>query len=278
MAVVRPKRAHTLLAAMWVIAPLALVHDCLAQARYEVVSIHRADPYATSSGFSDGAQGGIRARNVTALQALQFAYAVEDFQLIDVPNWARSQRFDIAFTPAESEGAPQTTSGGASAARWTRQQQRMQAVLRDRFGLVLRQETREMPVYILTAAKNGPKLSPAAHPEKLQTVNLNNISGGRRLIVTNVTMSAVADTLTWTLARAVQDQTGLVGSYDFRLDWGLDPTPPDAGANGPALSDTPALPSIFTALTEQLGLRLTSGKGPVSVFAVDKIVPPDLDR
>src|SRR5215510_4765436 len=116
--------------------------------RYEVVSIRRAAAGEVNSGFGPGPQGGMKARNVTAIQVLSFAYAVQDYQFIGAPGWARSERFEISFTPDQSEIVPGQDSTRAAIDGWLiRQRSRMQAVLRDRFGLGLRAETRELPMY-----------------------------------------------------------------------------------------------------------------------------------
>src|SRR4051812_17541215 len=70
---------------------------------YEVVSIHRADPAEQNSGFGPGAQGGLRARNNTALQMLTFAYDSRDYQFLGAPGWAQSEHFDVNLTPDRSE-------------------------------------------------------------------------------------------------------------------------------------------------------------------------------
>jgi bla regulator protein blaR1 len=251
----------------------ALVEALQAQApsqpayTYEVVSIRRAAAGEMNSGFNPGPQGGMRARNVTAMQLLTFAYDAEDYQLTGVPGWARSDRFEISFTPDRSETVP---GDDASIAVWngwfTRQRQRLQAVLRDRFGLVMRAQTRELPIYGLIVVKNGHKLTAAAHPERGQTMNIN---GGRQIVGTTATMKALADSLSMVLRRTVRDETGLEGVYDFKVDWAPDSTllpdqPPSGDPGG----------SIFTALTERLGLRLEPKRGPVPVYVVEKIERP----
>src|SRR5215471_17561462 len=74
--------------------------------KYEVVSIHRAAPAEMNSGFGPGPQGGLKARNVTPVQALTFAYNVRDYQILGAPGWAQSDRFEISFTPDRSEIVP----------------------------------------------------------------------------------------------------------------------------------------------------------------------------
>ena len=218
----------------------------------------------------------MKARNVTAIQVLTFAYGVQDYQFIGAPGWAQSERFEISFTPDQSEIVPGRETARAAMDGWlTRQRQRMQAVLRDRFSLALRAETKELPIYVLTVAKNGHKLTAPAHPERSQTMNINR---RQQIVGTTATMKALAESLSMLLGRPVRDETGLDGTYDFKMDWAPDSVMQLPGAV--ALPDEPASPgdpgraSIFTALTEKLGLRLESKKGPVPVFVIEKIERP----
>jgi uncharacterized protein (TIGR03435 family) len=149
----------------------------------------------------------------------------------------------------------------------SRQKQRTQEVLRDRFGLILRAETHELPIYALIPAKGGPKLSPTTDEGR------GLVLGGKPGNITGrtVTMKMLADQLSITLGRPVSDETGLAGLYNFELKWTPDsPAPPSP--DGPA--GAAGGPSIFTALTEQFGLRLESRKGPVPVFVIEKIEKP----
>jgi uncharacterized protein (TIGR03435 family) len=143
--------------------------------------------------------------------------------------------------------------------------QRMQAVLRDRFGLVLRAENRELPVYNLLQAKGGHRLSPhdsaIPRPPSLR-------SNGRQMTGTGVNVGMLAQQLSLLLDRPVHDETGLTGEYDFKLDGTADPGPGNP-SNGGELG-----PSIFTALSDQLGLRLESTKGPVQVYVIEKVEHP----
>lgn len=268
------RRLATVLAAAGILA--AQERPAPPKYTYEVVSIHRADPAQLNSGFSEGPQGGLRARNVTAMQAMTFAYRVQDYQLLGAPGWARTERFEISLTPDRSEIVPGRETPRTEFDGWlARQGQRMQAVLRDRFSLVVRAETRELPMYFLTVAKNGHKLKTSAHPERSQTMNFN---GGRQIVGTTAPMKSLAEMLSMVLGHPVRDETGLDGAYDFKIDFAPDSTMPlpgrVAGPDQPASTADPTHPSIFTAVTEQLGLRLESGKGPVPVFVVEKIERP----
>jgi len=232
---------------------------------YEVVSIHPAAPGETNSGFGPGAQGGMRARNVTALKALTFAYYVQDYQFEDVPGWARSERFEINFTPDQAETLPGRESSRVAIDGWiSRQRQRLQAVLHDRFSLALRAETRELPIYSLTVAKNGHKLSAPEHPERGQSMNINR---GQQIKARNATMKALTEVLSMVLRRPVHDDTGLQGAYDFEFEYA-----PESGGTAPG--DLSERPSIFTAVTEKLGLRLQSKKGSVPIFVIERIERP----
>ena len=232
--------------------------------KYDVVSIHKAEPGQQNSGFSPGPQGGLKARNVTTLGVISFSYHVADFQIEGAPPWAKSERFEISFTPDRSEEMP---AQGSVDGWLERHRQRMQSVLKDRFELAHHMETRELPSYVLTAAKGGHKLGAAAHPENRQTVNINN---GRQLIATTAPLKALAEALAMILGKPVRDETGIEGTFDFKVEWQPDPGMPLSRS----AEDDTGRASIFTALTEQLGLRVESRKGPVPVLVIDKIERP----
>ena len=110
---------------------------------YDVVSIHKSDPAETNVHIGEGPQGGLRTTNTSVLKLIAAAYKVEDYQIIGAPRWADSEHFDIMFTPDKDETTP---AADAVPKEWdgffSHNLQRLQAVLRDRFGLVLRAETR----------------------------------------------------------------------------------------------------------------------------------------
>lgn len=138
---------------------------------------------------------------------------------------------------------------------------KVRILLADRFQLKLHKETKEMPVYALTVAKNGPKFQPAANTDVTRTgLRIRRGDTGKPEITgTRIPMEFLAKTLSDQVGRTVIDQTGLQGNYDFKLTFA-----PDMGQ--PTETDGP---SIFTALQEQLGLRLDSQKGPVEVLVID---------
>ncbi len=236
---------------------------------YEVVSIHRSDPAATGPQLGRGPQGGWRSKDTPVMMLLTVAYDIADYQVIGAPAWVSSALYDVTFTPDRPQVAPDR--GAAEKERqayWSGNRQRLQAVLRDRFGLVLRVETRELPIYELRQAKSGSRLSPHIEgaPGSIQ-IRAGSIVGR------DATTEILAKMLSGEFRCPVHDETGLTGKYDFNLDWTPDPgASPDAAPAG--LSSPPTGASIFTAVTEQLGLRLEPKKGPVQVYVVEKIERP----
>jgi uncharacterized protein (TIGR03435 family) len=225
-----------------------------------VVSIHPAAPDQMQTGFGRGPQGGLRTMNTSVMMMVTFAYSVADYQIVGAPGWVSSERYDVTLTPEKADVAlgPESNLKEVMASQ-DRNKQRLQAVLRDRFGLVLRAETHELPVYSLVTAKGGAKL--AVHPAGTPGSSFYSNRPGH-VEGTGATISMLTGMLSRDLGHPVNDETGLGGQYDFKLDW-----TPDSDASGTG-------PSIFTALTDQLGLRLESKKGPVQVYVIEKVDRP----
>jgi bla regulator protein blaR1 len=244
---------------------------------YEVASIKKSDPSTRGAGFSPGAQGGLKTKNTNLMMLLSFAYDVRDYQIIGAPGWATGEGFDVSFTPDKPESFPKP--GEATAQNMEtmmgRQRQRLQAILRDRFGVKLRMETRELPVYALSLAKSGSKLKPPADGTKGPGMMMNGRTG--ELTGTAANMRMLTNILSNIMKQPVVDNTGIEGTFDLKLQFkpegfatkGEGPPPGDA----PPVADLEG-PSIFTALTEQLGLKLESKKGPVTVYVVEKAERP----
>jgi bla regulator protein BlaR1 len=234
---------------------------------YEVVSIHPSQPGQTRTYFR-----GYRTQNATAMELLTWAYGVHDYQIADAPGWATSNRFDVTFTPDRKEAPPGPGTGMAQVEAWMgRNRQRMQAILRDRFGLVFRVENHQLPIYALVQAKGGHKLSPPSADIPGPIFGMSGGASGPRITARNATIKMLIDFLSWQLDHSVIDDTGLIGQYDFKLEW-----TPDSFLRVPPNEQATATggPSIFTALSEQLGLRLETRKGPVPVYVIEKIEKP----
>jgi uncharacterized protein (TIGR03435 family) len=197
-------------------------------------------------------KGRVSMENVSLKKVLLNAYGIPDDRdyTVDGPSWLTAEHFDIdAIFPAE--------------AQVSQVRQMMRTLLTERFKLVLHRETRQLPIYSLVVSKNGPKIHAAEDGQ-------GRTSGGPgRLEATKITMQKLADLLGRIMGLPVIDGTNLSGVFDFTLDWSPDETQ-QAQREGtePAVS---VKPSIFTAIQEQLGLKLVGGKGPVEVLVVDRI-------
>ena len=237
---------------------------------YEVASIHRSAPGEIGERFSPGPRGGLRTTNTSVMLLLQWAFELPQYRFVDAPGWLSSERYDIVLTPDTPDLAPSPNTPAKDAlASYHRNQQRLRAVLRDRFGLILRVETREMGVYILIPAKGGTKLSavdgdgPSGFRNKAKTGHVE---------ATRAPISMLTEFLARDLGRPVNDETGLSGFYDFKLEW--DPQTESGAASPETPSNASSRPSLFTALTEQLGLRLQSKKGQAQVYVIERIQRP----
>jgi uncharacterized protein (TIGR03435 family) len=147
---------------------------------------------------------------------------------------------------------------------------KVQRLLAERFSLTMHRESKDVPIYELVVAKNGPKLVAAAADDGKGPRGMRMRPG--QFEGMGATLPMLAQTLSDATGRKVIDKTGLAGNYNFKLDWTPDPgqmAPPPGGEGGPALPPPdPNGPSIFTAVQEQLGLRLESAKGPVEMIVI----------
>lgn len=225
-----------------------------AQPSFEVAAIKPSDP--DSQLKIDFAAGGrLIVTHATLRFLIKIAYDVGDDQISGGPGWINSTRFDL-------QGKPSAPTTGNLAIRL-----RLQRLLADRFRLEMRRESKPLPIFALVTAKNGAKLKPDATPGASE---LKTGSGRGILTATRTDMPTLAHFLSeGQTGRPVQDMTGLAGTYDFRLEWTPDPTAP--GAAPPA---DPNGISIFTALQQQLGLRLEARTGAADYFVVTRAEPP----
>lgn len=237
---------------------------------FEVASIKPSDPEARGVRIQFTPGGGLNATNVRLRQLIEVAYDVQSFQILGGPSWLNSQGFDIIAKPPQSQEAPARERQMTEAQR-EQFRRRIQALLAERFQLVIRRDTKEMPVYALVVAKNGPKLKESAGESTGIRAGRGEISGGR------VEIPMLARILSSRVGRPILDRTGLKGAYDFKLEWTPDIAEPMKGgplekAEAPA-ADLPG-PSIFTALQEQLGLKLEATRGPAEVIVIERVEKP----
>jgi uncharacterized protein (TIGR03435 family) len=208
----------------------------------------------TSGGTGSLRGGRLALPNVTLKSLLLMAYQVKQYQVVGGPGWIGTDKFDV-------EGKTESNITFAQSYPM------LQALLADRFQVRLHRETRDLPVYRLELAKGGLKLQASRDPQEF-------FRTGRGLIeVKRTKMQTLADLLGSALGRMVLNETGQDGEFDFKLQWTPDESQPNA-ADADVSAFDPAGPSIFTAVQEQLGLRLESAKAPVEVLVIDRAEKP----
>jgi len=275
---------------------LGLIHapQCWAQSTppaFEVVSI-KPNKGGDGRVMIHMAPGGrFVAENITVKFLLQESYGVKESQISGAPGWLDSEHYDIEAKPEDSPADQDRKLTPEE--RHAQLMLMLQSMLADRFKLTLHHDTKEMEVYALVVAKNGPKLHEAAvTPPDSAPAELPKpggpppkggiwMTGRGQLNVTGANLGMFANVLSMQLGRIVLDKTGLKGNYEFTLKW----TPDEgqgqmfrgAGDGQPRDAAPPpdaSGPTIFTAVQEQLGLKLESQKGPVDTLVVDHVERP----
>ena len=269
-----------------------------AQPQFEVASIKPSDPNDRRMMFRMTPGGGINLHGVTLNALVQQAYDVRDFQISGGPGWISADKYDITAKPENGSGeTPADPRQLNDEQRKTFQEQtrlRLQALLTDRFQLKIHRETKELPVYALVVAKNGPKLKQNAGENSGLGKGMMRMGPGQ-FVGQQASLAFLVQSLAQMLGRTVLDQTGLKGTYDFELNFAPDqskgvmfagpgpsdgaPAPPPPPGAGPGMNKEPpppdsSGPTIFTALQEQLGLKLESQKGPVDIIVIDRVEKP----
>lgn len=230
--------------------------------QFDVASVKR-----NTSGRQDvtlaGSIGRYRATNTPLRTLMQVAYHLQDFQIIGAPSWVDTERYDIEGKTEDDLSTDQRAGP------------MLQTLIEDRFKAVTHGETRDLPVYFLTIAKSGSKLKESQclprgstnpvppNPPRSAFCGFFTTDFGR--LESSQQMPNLAEVLSGILKRRVFDRTGLTGYFDVKLKWTPDSGTPD---NNPTPDGGP---SIFTAIEEQLGLKLESGKAPIDVLVIDHI-------
>jgi uncharacterized protein (TIGR03435 family) len=188
----------------------------------------------------------------TVEDILLIGYGVQKSQLAGEPDWVKTERWDVDGVP-DVEGEPSMRQLQAM----------MQKILMERFELKSHREQRVMPVFALTVAKGGPKITPDVSDPNGWINQQNSAANGRDVEnLKNASMPDLAQILQFRVDRPVVDQTGLKGRYDFKLQWTTD----EAQTTQP---DAP--PGLFTAIQEQIGLKLEPVKAPADVLVIDNV-------
>lgn len=223
-----------------------------AQLQFEAASIRPVDTEtSTTDSLYTDASAGLHVENFPLKAIILFAYDIRDFQLINAPGWTETQRYNITAKTGVAAG------NAGEKVRDRELRERLRWLLGDRFHLAVHHETRDVTAYALTVAKGGPRLTVVT--ERGKEYGFRGSRGRNRGY--SVTMTMFATELARIVGRPVIDKTGLTGEYDYTLEWAPD------GAETLGVT-------IFTALQEQLGLKLESAKAPVDVVLVDSVERP----
>jgi uncharacterized protein (TIGR03435 family) len=237
--------------------------DANASPTFEVATIKPSKPDTPGKAFL------VRGRrfqtiNTTLSEIMSFAYGVHSKQVVGAPAWADTDKFDIDAQP-DGEGAP-------SDKQW---KEMVQKLIVERFKLTFHRDKRELSVYVLSVAKTGQKMTksegdpnglPGLFFRQLGALNVRNANMGD---FAGLMQNAVLD-------RPVVDQTGLTGRFDFTLNW----TPDDSQFGGMAAKTPPSTdtanppPALYTAIQEQIGLKLDATKAPAEVLVIDHVEKP----
>lgn len=236
---------------------------------YDVVSIkpNKSGSGSTHIGSHDDS---FSAENISVKQMLVRAYDVKQYLISGVTGWANTERFDIKakVIDMDAEALKKLTS--------EQHDVMLQRLLAERFQLKVHLQTEVLPIYEMVVAKGGPKITAVAPPgpdpdadknKEFKGMGRGSLSVNNTVLTAHdVPLASLANTLSVRLSRTVVDKTGLTGNFDLSLVW----SPDDAATSA---SDSMA-PSLFTALQEQLGLRLQPAKGPVQTLIVDHVEMP----
>jgi uncharacterized protein (TIGR03435 family) len=264
--------------------------------QYEVASIKPSKPASGNSYMLMGMKytdDGLTGENVPLMYLIQNAYGISRDRISGAPPWSISERYDIDAKMDEA-AAKELKKLRPDELKVVRQQM-LQALLAERFKLTVHREEKELAVYNLVVAKNGPKIqeskpedskasesAPAKSSSPNSQMMMSSGGGGgggsanlpvgavsvsfgakgglRHTSGKDATIESLLALLSSAAGRPVLDKTGLTGKYDYKLEWAPDNLQADAEPSGP---------SIFTAVQEQLGLKLESGKGPVEIIVID---------
>jgi uncharacterized protein (TIGR03435 family) len=281
---------------MLVLTVVASVAVMAAQERaptFEVATVKRNTSSPGNSLMRRLPGGRLTATNMPVRPMITFAYELAQYQLVGGPSWISTDAFDII---AKMEGDPAPVAPGTGTPDPMRLA--LRDLLADRFKLKVHRETRQMDIYALVMAKPGgapgPSLKPSTADCAAQAAAARRggpppgppgppapgapfcgiFGGPGRLRFGGLPASQLAQAFSGQAGRMVVDRTGLTGSWDFELNFAVE----GRGGPGAAGPDVPApdsnAPSFFTAIQEQLGLKLESTKGPVEVLVIDVIEKP----
>ncbi|SPF54830.1 conserved exported hypothetical protein [Candidatus Sulfopaludibacter sp. SbA4] len=240
-------------ASLAVLVSGAVYGQSAAAQRFEVASVKPASADQGNSTGGQSARGRLTMSNVTLKRCIMGAYGVGPNQIAGGPEWLDSDRFEIVAKAEQPVGDTVLMA-------------MLQTLLAERFKLAMHRETRTVQAFVLEVEKKGPKLEKAAGGG-------SSTRNGRGLIdAKTITMDRFAEVLSRQMDLPVVNHTGLDGAFDLKLEWNRESGAPGrAGTDGAA---TESGLSIFTAIQEQLGLRLRSQKTRIEVLVIDHAERP----
>ena len=224
---------------------------------YDVVSI-KLNKSGSGSTDIDTNDNRYSAKNLSLKDLLENAYGIKKDLISGVTGPVASAPFDVEAKIVDRDPDALKKLTGKQYG------QMLLPFLVERFQLKAHTETRILPVLELVVIKDGPKFKQSADDTHGSGTSTHGDHNGRELTAHNISMTSLAYSLTNEVHRTVIDKTGLAGKYDLSAKWSAD--------DGTAAAD--AAPAIFTALQEQLGLKLQSAKGPVETLVVDSVEMP----
>lgn len=262
----------------------AFAESSVPQPQFEVASIKPAAADARGQFIRMALGGRLNVTNMPVKELMVIAWRIQPYQITGGPPWMETARYDITAKP--ENGSKQSDLPAM-----------LQSLLEDRFQLKIHHETKELGIYELVVAnkngKLGPRLKaskdggctqfdptkppPRPEPGKPIALGCGGLMGGPgKIMAAGAPIANITPMLSRILGRTVEDHTNLTGKFDINLEWTPDesqalqfpldgPKPPPLDCSGP---------SIFTALEDQLGLKLESRKGPVDVIVIDRVERP----
>jgi uncharacterized protein (TIGR03435 family) len=241
---------------MWVIAAAAAFAQVQAPTEFEVASVrpNRANDRIVTIDVGPG--GRFAARGYTLVLLMQRAYGVMDWNVSGGPGWIRTDRYDVS--------AKAIVEGNLTE---TQLRPMLQRLLAERFKLKLHRSSKEMSGYALVVGKGGPKVKPAVDGEEHADTFRLNATGLRGQ---GITMENFARYVAGKLGLVAVDKTGLKGVYDFKVEWTVEPDQDTGGLPGADSRDALRW-AVFTALQEQLGLKLDAQKITVQMLVIDSV-------
>jgi uncharacterized protein (TIGR03435 family) len=232
---------------------------------FEVATIKLTDPNNPGKLFTVRAGGRqVVTIGTTMNDLIAFAYGMHPKQVINGPDWFDKTKFDITGQP-DAEGIPSQTQ----------MRTMLQKLLVSRFQLTFHKDTRELSVFEIVVGKDGPKLTPSgSDPSGLPGLFFRGLGN---LVVQNATMTDFAGLMqSAVLDKPVVDHTGLKGKFDFTLKWTADQSQFEAfgGVKTPPTDDPNAPPDLYTAIQQQIGLKINTAKASTDVMVIDKVEQP----